>query len=67
MDFSFLIEEPEHESLEGNKKKESVKITRAHKLAWFLPGGGPWARLSDEDVKWRELQRAHRSAAESKV
>ena len=33
MDFSFLIEEPEHESLEGNKKKESVKITRAHKLA----------------------------------
>ena len=53
------------------KKKESVKIIRAHKhflgVAWFLPGGGPGARPSDEDVKWRELQRAHRSAAESKV
>ena len=53
------------------KKEESVKITRAHMhflgVAWCLPGGGPWAGPSDEDVTWRELQRAHWSTAESKV
>lgn len=53
MDFSFVM--GSQSMSHWRKEEESVKITRAHKhflgVAWFLPGGGPWARSLDEGVE----------------